>query len=165
MPPHTGIILLLSHNSMLPNPFQFIVHQLSYHLTLCTPATSSVVKKATLPFRDSNCDPSVVQPVARRYTHYAISAHVHFKMVIRDNSIGITTGCWLDGRGSILDRGKRSFSSPQRPNPLWGQPNFPPWGYRGLVKLTTHLHLASWSRMVEFYLHSPYVFIAWCLKN
>jgi hypothetical protein len=31
------------------------------------------------------------------------------------------------------------------------------------VNLTTHLHLVPRSRMVELYLHSPYLFMAWCL--
>jgi hypothetical protein len=33
------------------------------------------------------------------------------------------------------------------------------------VKLTTHLHLMPRSRMVEIYLHFPYVFMTWCLIN
>jgi hypothetical protein len=36
----------------------------------------------------------------------------------RDNSVGITTGYGLDGRESILCRGKEFFSSPQRPDRL-----------------------------------------------
>jgi hypothetical protein len=45
-------------------------------------------------------------------------------------------------------------------------------GYQGLfslghsgqgVKLTTHPLLYSRSRMVELYVHSPYIFMAWCL--
>jgi hypothetical protein len=31
------------------------------------------------------------------------------------------------------------------------------------MKLTTHLYLVLKSRMVEIYLHSPYIFLAWCL--
>jgi hypothetical protein len=107
----------------------------------------------------------VVQPVARRYTYYAIPAYVHFKMAIRDNSIGIATAYRLDGRGSILGREKRHFSSPQHPNPLWGQPNFPISRYRGLVKLTTNPHLASRSRIVELYLYSSYLLKACYLIN
>jgi hypothetical protein len=30
------------------------------------------------------------------------------------------------------------------------------------VKLTTHLHLVPRLRMVELYLHPPYIFMAWC---
>jgi hypothetical protein len=33
------------------------------------------------------------------------------------------------------------------------------------VKLNIHLHLVSKSRMVDLHLHSPYVFIAWCLVD
>jgi hypothetical protein len=31
------------------------------------------------------------------------------------------------------------------------------------VKLTTHLHLVARSRMMGLHLHSPYIFMAWCL--
>jgi hypothetical protein len=34
----------------------------------------------------------------------------------RDSSVGIATGYWLDGQGSIPGRGKRFFSTPQRPD-------------------------------------------------
>jgi hypothetical protein len=33
------------------------------------------------------------------------------------------------------------------------------------MKLTTHLHTELRTRMVELYLYSPYVFVAWCLIN
>jgi hypothetical protein len=57
------------------------------------------------------------------------------------------------------------------PERLWGSPSLPsneyrggsPWGQSGQgVELTIHLHLLSKSRM-ELYLHSPYVFMTWCL--
>jgi hypothetical protein len=73
----------------------------------------------------------------------------------------------LDSWGSIPGRGKRFFSSPQHPASY-------PMGTRGSLlrkkcgcgmKLTTHLHLMLRSRMVELYLHSPYVFMTWCLIN
>jgi hypothetical protein len=34
---------------------------------------------------------------------------------IQDSSVGIATGYEVDGRSSILGRGKRFFSTPQRP--------------------------------------------------
>jgi hypothetical protein len=37
----------------------------------------------------------------------------------------------LDDRDSILDRGNKFFSSPQRPDPLWGPPSLLSNGYRG----------------------------------
>jgi hypothetical protein len=33
------------------------------------------------------------------------------------------------------------------------------------MKLTTHLHLVQRVKCVELYLHSPYVFMAWCLAK
>jgi hypothetical protein len=38
-------------------------------------------------------------------------------------SVGVATGYGLDGRGSIPGRSKRHFSSPQRPDRLWGPPS------------------------------------------
>jgi hypothetical protein len=43
-------------------------------------------------------------------------------LINRDSSVCIVTDHTLDGRGSIIDRGKRSFSSPQCPDRLRGPP-------------------------------------------
>jgi hypothetical protein len=48
----------------------------------------------------------------------------------RDSSVGIATGYRLDGRSSIPGRDK-IFSSPQRPDRLWGPPSLLFNGYRG----------------------------------
>jgi hypothetical protein len=50
----------------------------------------------------------------------------YFRTIIRysksqDNSVGIATGYRLDSWGSSPGRGKISFSTPQRPDQLWGQ--------------------------------------------
>jgi hypothetical protein len=55
-------------------------------------------------------------------------------LVSRDSVVGIATGYELDDRGIgfrvpvVL----RIFSSSNRPNRLWGPPNFLPNGYQGL---------------------------------
>jgi hypothetical protein len=48
----------------------------------------------------------------------------------RDSSVSIVTGYGLDGKGSILGRGK-SFSSPQHPDQLCSSPSFLYKGYLG----------------------------------
>jgi hypothetical protein len=40
----------------------------------------------------------------------------------RDSALNIPTGYGLDSRGSVLGRGKRFFSSPQRPDRHLGPP-------------------------------------------
>jgi hypothetical protein len=54
--------------------------------------------------------------------------------------------------------GERFFSS-QRSDQLWSPPSVLYIGYKGYigrtVKLSTHIHLVSMSRMVELYLCSP----------
>jgi hypothetical protein len=45
-----------------------------------------------------------------------ISELVHYT----DRSVGIATGYGLDDRSSVPDRGKRFFSTPQRPDRMWG---------------------------------------------
>jgi hypothetical protein len=52
----------------------------------------------------------------------------------RDSVVGIATGYGLDDRGvGVRDPvGLRIFSSPRRPDRLWGPPNLLSKGYRGL---------------------------------
>jgi hypothetical protein len=64
------------------------------------------------------------------------------------------------------------FSSPPRPDRLWGPPSLSTNGYHGLLlwgqsgqgmKLTTHLHLVSRLRIRGATLPLPqYAFMAWC---
>jgi hypothetical protein len=75
----------------------------------------------------------------------------------RDSSVGIATGYGLDDRGVgvRVPVGSRIFSSPRRPDRLWGPHSLLSDGYRGLfhrglsgwgVKLTNHLQLLPRSR-------------------
>jgi hypothetical protein len=52
---------------------------------------------------------------------------------IRDSAVGITTGYGLDDRevGVRVPVGSRIFSSPCRPDRLWGPPGLLSSGYRG----------------------------------
>jgi hypothetical protein len=51
----------------------------------------------------------------------------------RDSSADIGAGYRLDGRGSIPGSGKNFFSSPQRPDRLWGPPSLLSSAYRGAL--------------------------------
>jgi hypothetical protein len=77
----------------------------------------------------------------------------------QDSAVGITTGYGLDDRvvGVRVPIGSRIFSSPRRPDRLWGSIQSPiQWvpgavslGLSGRgVKLTTHIQLVSRSKMV-----------------
>jgi hypothetical protein len=81
----------------------------------------------------------------------------------RDSSVGMAKDYELGDRGSIPDRVKRSFFSPQSPDRFWGSPSFLSNGYRGLsprgqngrdVKIITIFHLVPRPRMMKLYLHS-----------
>jgi hypothetical protein len=72
----------------------------------------------------------------------------------RDSVVDRVTGYGLDGRGFgvRVPVGSSTFSSPRRPDRLWGPPNLLPKRYRGLFprglkrpgrELTTHLQLVS----------------------
>jgi hypothetical protein len=51
----------------------------------------------------------------------------------RESAVGIATGYGLDdqGVGVRVPLGSRIFSSPRRPDRLWGPPNLLSNGYRG----------------------------------
>jgi hypothetical protein len=103
-----------------------------------------------------------------------------YKVVIgsRGSSIGIALGYGLYDRGSMVrfpggGEAGNFFSSPPRPERLWGPPSLLSNGYQGLflwgqscsgVKLTTHLHLVPRSENEWSYTSTPqYALIAWCL--
>jgi hypothetical protein len=80
--------------------------------------------------------------------------------MLRDSVVGIATGYGLDDRGVgvRVPVGSRIFSSPRRPDRLWGHPISYPVGTGGLVsrgysgrgvKLTANLHLLPRSRKCE----------------
>jgi hypothetical protein len=56
-----------------------------------------------------------------------------FSQVSRDSSDGMEMGYGLEGQGPILCGSKRFFSSPQRPNRLWGPPASYPMGTGGSI--------------------------------
>jgi hypothetical protein len=74
--------------------------------------------------------------------------------------VGIATGYGLDDRGVRVrvPVGARIFSSPRRPDRLWGPSSLLSNGHQGQsdrgVKLTTHLQLAPRSKKVDLYIHS-----------
>jgi hypothetical protein len=77
----------------------------------------------------------------------------------RDSSVGISTKLRAGrsrSRGLISGRVK-TFSSPQRPDQLWGSPSLLYNRYRGVKRQgreADHLHLVPRLRMVKLYLHS-----------
>jgi hypothetical protein len=89
------------------------------------------------PYRESNSDPSVVQPVASLFLR---CRNCVFKYLDefnaskrRDNVVGIATGYGLDDRGVgvRVSVGTR-FLPPQCLDQLWGPPSFLSNGYQGL---------------------------------
>jgi hypothetical protein len=71
----------------------------------------------------------------------------------------VSTGTGLEGQGPIPGgvRGSFILHSVQLCSGAHQSP-------AQEVKLTTHLHSLPRSRMVELYLHSPYIFILWLIN-
>jgi hypothetical protein len=96
-----------------------------------------------LPFRYFTCFSFIQEPNLLR---------VYFPTIPLTTWAGIATGYGLDDRGVGVRFlvGSRIFSSPRRPDRLWGPTNLLFNGYRGksgrVVKLTTHLQLLPWLR-------------------
>jgi hypothetical protein len=70
---------------------------------------------------------------ALQYGHFDILFFVFYLMMSRDSVVGIAISYGLDGRGVgvRVPVGSRIFSSPRRPDRLWGSPNLLSNGYRG----------------------------------
>jgi hypothetical protein len=92
----------------------------------------------------------------------------------RDSVVGIATGYVLDDRGVgvRVPVGSRIFSSPRRPDRLWGPRNLLSNGYRGAlsrgVKMTTHLQLVPRPRKcgsIHPLPHTPLWCSAWLVKH
>jgi hypothetical protein len=87
----------------------------------------------------------------------------------RETSVCIGTGYGLLGRGLIPGKENRLFSTPQRPDWLWGPPTLLFNGYLGGGGRVAgawswpHLDLVQRSRMVGHTSTPTYVFMSWCL--
>jgi hypothetical protein len=92
-----------------------------------------------------------------KHSKWNIFLYVTNSPMSRDSVVGIATGYGLDDRGVVVrvPVESRIFSSPHRPDRLWGPPillsngypgSYPEAKETGIVKLTTHLHLVPRSR-------------------
>jgi hypothetical protein len=76
---------------------------------------------------------TIPENVLRTQRITKISRKLEAHVESRDSSVGIATGYGLDGQGVgvRVKVGPRIFSSPRRPNWLWGPPSLLSNGYRG----------------------------------
>jgi hypothetical protein len=65
---------------------------------------------------------------------FFISINICYMLRSRDSSVGIALGYVLNDRGSIPGGGWEFFSSPPRPERLWGPPSLLSNGYKGLFR-------------------------------
>jgi hypothetical protein len=86
----------------------------------------------------------------------------------RNISVGTATGHGFDGRGSILDRGKKIFPTPQLPHRL--QSNGYGGTFPGVKRQGREVDQStpSSAEVEEWWSYTPappYVFMAWCLTK
>jgi hypothetical protein len=88
---------------------------------ICILSIRFYLTKMYIVFKTQHCEPSIY-------------GNVQYIIRSRDSSVGIATGYGLDDRGVgvPVPEGLRMFSSPRRPDRLWGPPNHLSNGYRGL---------------------------------
>jgi hypothetical protein len=111
----------------------------------------------------SELEPPIIQPVVQHYTT-ELSRLLYAHISTQNSSVGTALSYGLDDRGSIPCGFSEFFSSPPRPERLWGPPSLLANGYQGLfpwgyssrgVKLTTHLHLVPRSKNEWSYTSTP----------
>jgi hypothetical protein len=94
----------------------------------------AIVDEAVFP--PCRADDSRPEPRTNRYSRRIASHNFNSfnKPENRDSSVGIATGYWLDdwGVGVRVPVESRIFTSPCRPDRLWGSPNLLFNEYRGL---------------------------------
>jgi hypothetical protein len=106
-------------------------------------------------------------PCSKRPRRAKSLALLHYRSLPSLSSVIIVTGHRLNGWSSISGTGKIFFSSPRRPNRLWGPPSllcneylnlFPRKGVKRPGYEADHLYVVPRSRMVDLYFHSPVSF-------
>jgi hypothetical protein len=93
-----------------------------------------------------------------------------FRLTVQTKGVGIaqsvSDGLRAGRPGSITGRGKRYFSSPQRPDRLWGPPgSFPGVKAAGVRSSAPTSHQVRGQEWWSYTSTPPYVFLAWCLIN
>jgi hypothetical protein len=114
---------------------------------MITSKSSAGDRQHTKTHRNVSC----IRPVSHAFSIWNDNSVLHVYYRSRDSAVGIATGYGLDDRGVAVrvPVGSRMFSSPRRPDRLWGPPSLlsvsgalSPGGKSGRgMKLTTHLQL------------------------
>jgi hypothetical protein len=102
--------------------------------------------------------------------HIRLSYIIH-SLQFRWASVTVGTICWVDGWSLIPSGFKQFFATPQRldrtdqPQIPWIPGGYLPGGWEAATWSWPLTAMQSSSRIMEHYLHSPYVFVALCLRT